>query len=310
MGVEEPKKPKNAYWLFLEERRPILEKQVPEGEKKLTWVAKTVGTEWKALSDANKAKYETRAAADKEAYEKALEKFKAAGGVPATREKKKKKGGKDKKMVDETKPKKAKTAYFIFLDEMRPTLSKEVPAGEKAMPWIAKTGAARWRELTDDKRAPYEKLAAAEKVKHEKAVTDWKASKPAADESKASKPAEDAKKSSTKKRDAKSPKAKGKSDDVAAGDETAMKKSATPKKQAVSESSAKSTPKAKRGREPTAPDIDAKVLAEATKLGFDAALRNLAARPEMSAKPHAAMLKALQASGGLVNPAKRSLLEN
>merc|ERR1712062_214918 len=56
--------------------------------------------------------------------------------------------------------------------------------------------------------------------------------------------------------------------------------------------------------------IDDKVLKEASKLGMIAALENLAGRAEVisSRKGARAVLDALKASGGLVNPAKRALL--
>jgi len=58
------------------------------------------------------------------------------------------------------------------------------------------------------------------------------------------------------------------------------------------------------------PAIDADVLVDASKLGLDAMLKNLAARPEMasSGKTARQMLQALQDTGGLVNQAKRVLL--
>jgi len=58
------------------------------------------------------------------------------------------------------------------------------------------------------------------------------------------------------------------------------------------------------------PVIDDDVLTDASKLGLDAMLKNLAARPEVvsSGKTARQMLEALQKAGGLVNPAKRALL--
>merc|ERR1719226_244016 len=68
-------------------------------------------------------------------------------------------------------------------------------------------------------------------------------------------------------------------------------------------------PKKVAKTEPAPPQIDADVLAEAAKLGYEGVLKNLAARPEVAAsgKSHRALLDALEASQGLVNPAKRAL---
>ena len=58
------------------------------------------------------------------------------------------------------------------------------------------------------------------------------------------------------------------------------------------------------------PLIDAAVLAEATKKGFERQLENLAARPEVAASGKSAseIMKALTKSDGIVNAAKRAML--
>mmetsp|Transcript_18632 Transcript_18632/g.32637 ORF Transcript_18632/g.32637 Transcript_18632/m.32637 type:complete len:607 (+) Transcript_18632:73-1893(+) len=57
-------------------------------------------------------------------------------------------------------------------------------------------------------------------------------------------------------------------------------------------------------------EVDTKVLAEATKLGYEAALRNLAGRADVKdlKKSDNDLLGALKTSGGLVNPARHALL--
>merc|ERR1712050_526343 len=74
--------------------------------------------------------------------------------------------------------------------------------------------------------------------------------------------------------------------------------------------SAKEKQKPAKGKAADVTTIDADVLAEAAKLGLDGMLRNLAARPEVIAcgKSSRDIFSALQASGGLVNAAKRALL--
>merc|ERR1712129_275700 len=79
--------------------------------------------------------------------------------------------------------------------------------------------------------------------------------------------------------------------------------------QSTQPSDAKKTGK---GVQVAPPRVDDKVLKEATKLGLATALENLVCRPEIttSKKSARAVLEALKASGGLVNPAKRALLGN
>merc|ERR1712137_724936 len=66
--------------------------------------------------------------------------------------------------------------------------------------------------------------------------------------------------------------------------------------------------KAKPTADPPKNEIDPEVLKSAKDLGFESALRNLAGREELQGKSAAAMLKALQSSGGLVNKAKAVLM--
>merc|ERR1712232_484795 len=70
-----PKRPKNAYWLFLADNREKFEKQVPEGIKKGPGTAKIAGEAWKGLSDKERAPYEKQAAKLKDEYQKECAKY-------------------------------------------------------------------------------------------------------------------------------------------------------------------------------------------------------------------------------------------
>merc|ERR1712113_1370596 len=105
-----------------------------------------------------------------------------------------------------------------------------------------------------------------------------------------------------------------------------QKESRTAKKRALTVGAVTTPPKRGRVSEQSTPpstgtksskdkqvammQIDAKILKEATTLGYAAALENLASRPEVvsSKKTARAVLDASKKSGGLVNPAKRALL--
>merc|ERR1719323_971747 len=87
------------------------------------------------MSAAQKAPYEKKAADAKQAYEKAIEEFKAQGGVAGSRRKEKADARKDlldkraKKRArqerDADKPKKPQTAYWLWLAENRAALANE-----------------------------------------------------------------------------------------------------------------------------------------------------------------------------------------
>ena len=61
-----PKRPMSSYFLFMNERRPILQKEKPE--LKFGELTKSLTDDWKSLSDKEKKKYEDMAAKAKEIY--------------------------------------------------------------------------------------------------------------------------------------------------------------------------------------------------------------------------------------------------
>ena len=75
-------------------------------------LAKAAGAKWNAMPELEKASYEERAAAEKEAYNQAMVEFKAGGGVPAKRRSAKRRSAKDKELPELPPAKKCKsTAY-------------------------------------------------------------------------------------------------------------------------------------------------------------------------------------------------------
>merc|ERR1719195_2312630 len=133
------------------------------------------------MSAAQKAPYEKKAADAKQAYEKAIEEFKAQGGVTGSGrkellDKRAKKRARQERDAD--KPKKPQTAYWLWLAENRAALAKE--AGTAACPAVAKLGGERWKNLDAKLKAPFEKQAAAKKVEYDKALKEYKEKRGAA----------------------------------------------------------------------------------------------------------------------------------
>ena len=67
-----PKRPQSSYFLFMNERRPILKEE--HKDKSMTDISKLISAEWKALGD--KSKYENKAAKLKEQYKIDLDEYK------------------------------------------------------------------------------------------------------------------------------------------------------------------------------------------------------------------------------------------
>merc|ERR1719493_227814 len=137
------------------------------------------------MTAAEKAPYEKKAADAKKTFEKALEEFKAQGGIAGSRRKEKADARKDlldkraKKRArmerDADKPKKPQTAFWLWLGENRAALAKETGTG--AGPAVAKLGSERWKNLEATLKAPFEKQAVEKKAEYDKALKEYKEKK-------------------------------------------------------------------------------------------------------------------------------------
>uniref|UniRef100_A0A1I7ZYX9 FACT complex subunit SSRP1 n=1 Tax=Steinernema glaseri TaxID=37863 RepID=A0A1I7ZYX9_9BILA len=78
---------------------------------------------------------------------------------------------KRKKKKDPNAPKKAMTAYFLWLNDNRPNIRKE---GDTVTD-TAKRAGTMWKELSAEDRAPYEKQAQEDKRRYEREMKEFKA---------------------------------------------------------------------------------------------------------------------------------------
>jgi len=181
--VEEPKKPPNAYWIWLGENRDSLTKEA--GSAKGPVVGKFAGEKWKAMSAAARKPFEDRAAELKSAYGTAMEEFKNAGGQVGKRrlEKKEAKEGKQVKVARKAKneaekasgkPSRPQNAYWMWLGENREALTKEAGSGAGSV--VGKLAGEKWKALSAAVKKPFEDKAAVLKAAYDKALAEWKES--------------------------------------------------------------------------------------------------------------------------------------
>jgi hypothetical protein len=78
---------------------------------------------------------------------------------------------KKKKLKDENAPKKAKTSYMYFCDEMRSKLRDENP--EMKMTEITKILGSTWKDLSDDEKGVYVKKASKDKKRFENEIVGY-----------------------------------------------------------------------------------------------------------------------------------------
>eukprot|EP00483_Globobulimina_turgida_P002291 UN02293 len=72
--INAPKRSQSSYFLFMNERRPIL-RQKHTG-KSMTDISKLISAEWKKITGTDKTKYNEKAAVLKEKYKKDLDIYK------------------------------------------------------------------------------------------------------------------------------------------------------------------------------------------------------------------------------------------
>jgi len=140
---------------------------------------------WNELSEEEKAPYNEEYKAAREVYKKEVAAYKAAhkdddaqsAGVSEEEDKKKK----DKKKKDPNAPKQPASGYLRFSTAMRPKIDKEIsnnpdiPSKDVAKERI-KLASAKWNELSEEEKAPYNEEYKAAREVYKKEVAAYKAS--------------------------------------------------------------------------------------------------------------------------------------
>ena len=142
----------SSYMHFCGERRSGLTSELKAklgAEFKNTLVMSGLGAEWKALGDAEKARFTAIAQADKERFDAAV----AANPELKPKKKKAKKTGGPKKL----------SAYMHFCADRRPAVTaalKESMGSEFKVPAVMTALGAAWKALSDAEKAPFQEMAA------------------------------------------------------------------------------------------------------------------------------------------------------
>jgi len=303
--VQKPKKAVSAYWLFTSNVRAEVTKELKEkggGKASLGDIAKATAAQWAALGEAERKEFEDKASADKQRYAVQFKEYLEASDPAGTLRNK----------YAHLIPKKPLTAYFLFSQD--PAQREKAAAAlqeagtEAGVKQLAAKLSEIWKGLSAEDKAPFEEKHKQEQVEFLQKQKEWQATPEFAEiEAAAKKQAEQQKAEGQEGQEGQEAKAAKRS--------RSAPKAASPKEKAKAEAQQSPTSSTKRPRKAApakeaGPDIDQEVLAEADKVGLQGALRNLASRPEVAAcgKSSQELFKALQASGGLVNPAKRALL--
>lgn len=310
-----PKRAVSAYWLFTNEIRENVTKESREkngGKANIGAIAKEMSSRWATLSEADKQVYEAKAAKDKERHAAEFAAYLEASDPAASLRKK------HQDMI----PKKPMSAYSLFSQDpaIREKAAEALKAAGQQEPKAKELSAKlneMWKAASAEEKSPFEERGKKDHADFVEKQKAWQATPEFAEIEKAETAQEEKKKAAeVQQHQEEASEAKGKKRGRPAAKEQASPKGKEPAQKKAKESPQTSGPKqtkkseAKNRAATTAPEIDQAVVAKAAKLGLESALRNLAGRPEIiaSGKQSSDLLAALQASNGLVHPARRALL--
>lgn len=176
VGIDAPKRAKTAYLIFCDKHRPQVLKELMEQDpdRKCTkadmmHVTTTLAQKWKEVDPAERAECEHDAAVLKAKYEQEkaiyIQECKNKGAVKA------KKGAKK----DKAAPKKAATAYTLFMQTERPIVATEHPNAD--FKEVSIMMGKRWRELGEEEKKVYEAKALTAAEQYKRDVEEYKKNK-------------------------------------------------------------------------------------------------------------------------------------
>jgi high mobility group protein B3 len=166
-----PKRPLSSYMIFCQENREDIVAKHPEASAKD--IMSIFGAEWK---NADKSKYEEKAAKMKEQYNAAMEKWKAENSEHSEhseddnhdnhsedeeekpkKSKKSKSSKSDDDSSDEQKPKRPVSPYILFCSEKREEVKAEYPDMKPTE--ITRKLGEMWRALSEEEQTEYKNKA-------------------------------------------------------------------------------------------------------------------------------------------------------
>jgi len=168
-----PKKALCAYFIWLNEcgRQEIIKNVCGGNKSDVKKISQAAGEAWKKMSDADKKQWNDKAEQDKRRHAREMESY-----VPSeTSEPAKKKGKKGKKEKDPNKPKRAASAYFLWLNETRAEIVRVDLKGDGSkVTEVMKIAGQKWKAMDAKAKEKYEQLAAKDKERYQKEIAEYK----------------------------------------------------------------------------------------------------------------------------------------
>jgi len=144
-----PKRPTSAYFYFIAEKRCELKAEGKHISKVAEWT-KEISKYWRALLPEEKKPFEKLAATDKIRYDEAMAIYKG---------------------VDTNKPKRAQSAYFLWLADFRQRMRGKFAENKD----LLRAAGEDWKSLNDEEKGPYEKKAEIERKRYAHEMSEYNA---------------------------------------------------------------------------------------------------------------------------------------
>ncbi|KAI6194260.1 hypothetical protein M3Y96_01106300 [Aphelenchoides besseyi] len=166
--MPEPKPPvrgkTSPYGFFVKMCYEEHKKKFPDESVQVTEISKRCSEKWKTMKEEEKKRFFELADKDAQRYQAEVQ---AYGGEDTSKKKKRQK-------KDPNAPKKALSAFFFFSNEKRPGVQQEHPDWKVGQ--IAQELGKHWKTLSDEERAVYERKAAADKIRYDEEMRNYRAS--------------------------------------------------------------------------------------------------------------------------------------
>ena len=172
--ADRPKRPLTGYMLFCRETRAKLREAQPN--LSFSEVGKQLGEMWKSVPDDEKKRLNQIVSHEKEKYRHDMAEYRNKHPQSSSDEDDKPQKKKRRKRKDANAPKRPLSAFFHFSAAKRPSLRSDNPGlkfGE-----LGKILGEQWRALDPDTRAPYQRLAEADRIRYESEYATYRANRP------------------------------------------------------------------------------------------------------------------------------------
>jgi hypothetical protein len=153
-----PKRPTSAYFYFVAKERELAKGRGEDISRVAEWT-KMISGKWRELTAVQKKPFDAQAATDRSRYEREMGSYTGPGA---------------KRPKDENKPKRAQSAYFLFLADFR-VREKDNFKHEGGHKDLIRAAGEAWNKLSSEDKKPYEKKHLILKDQYDTAMAEYAA---------------------------------------------------------------------------------------------------------------------------------------